>query len=199
MCVPTLQLRSAKRKPTGLRQAQTQLRNLLTLNLTLQFKCSHAIPTFSLTSALLEHNLSRRIRQDRQAKMLLPRLRLSIFQFQVIVHKKVGQDDFDLGRGEEPSRAGPDAVAEVDVVEARRRVLVFHFVAFDLAQAREAEGVEFGGVGVEVRVLVDDVAYDHACRTVGDGVAGGSLETFGIGDDSRDVDCVGLLANDIRQ
>ena len=69
--------------------------------------------------------------------MLLAWLRLAGLQFEVVVHEQISKHHLDFGTSEEPSRARPDAVAKVDIVNAGRGVLIFELVAGDLSQSRE--------------------------------------------------------------
>ena len=120
--------------------------------------------------------------------MLLQRFLLTWDKLDIIVHKDVGSDDFDFGRGEETSRTGPKAVAKVDMIGASCRMLVLELVTGLFTEIGKAESVKAGGVMVQLRIVIDGVADDHDKCSFGNDFAGGKLETPRVGDDARNVD-----------
>ena len=79
----------------------------------------------------------------------------AVGEFPIVLHEQVDEDNLDLGRGEESSRACVQAVAEPEMLGACRRQLVPRFVAGLLAQIPEAEAVEALCVRVYALILHD--------------------------------------------
>lgn len=89
------------------------------------------------------------------------------------MHEQVSKHHFNLGAGEEPSWACPDAVAKVDIVDAGRGMLIFEFVAWDLSKSREPKCIESRRIRVQFWILVDGVAQHGRPYALRENMTGG--------------------------
>ena len=67
-------------------------------------------------------------------------------------------------------------------------MLVFLAIPRKLAESVESHPIELGGIGPVLGVLVDRVSADSCGVALRDDMSSGCAETFGIGDDSWDID-----------
>lgn len=123
--------------------------------------------------------------------MLLFWLWLTVAEFDIVVSQDVCDNYLHLATRKEAPGASPDAVAEVDIVGARGYVLVLEFATRLLAQSGEPEGIELGGVWVQIRVHVERMGTNHDAGSPGQIMAGWQHKTTAAGDDPRHV-CCGL-------
>jgi hypothetical protein len=68
--------------------------------------------------------------------MLLLRLRLAFWKFNVVITEEMRYHHFHLATGKETSRTGPNTMTEVDVVGPCGDMLVFELAAGDLGITR---------------------------------------------------------------
>ena len=120
--------------------------------------------------------------------MLLAGLFFARHQPKVKVQEQVCQHDFNLCCCKESPGTCPNAVAEVDVVDARCSMLVLLLLPRLLSQSLKAKRVEFRRFGVELRILVDGMAQDCDERSLWDGMPCRQLEAVWISNDARNVD-----------
>jgi hypothetical protein len=116
--------------------------------------------------------------------MLLFRLGGSFGQLDIIVLQQMGQDHFHLATGKMAPGARPYPMAEIDVVCARRGMLIFEGGAGLLSQFREPEAVKLGRVRPQVGVHVEGVRANHDSGSVRDYLSTGKLQASRMGHDS---------------
>lgn len=78
-------------------------------------------------------------------------------------------------------------MAEVDVVRARRRVLIFEGIPRHVSQLRESKPIELGWTRPEIRIKVQGVGTDHYTHSAGNRVAAWELQSAGVCDDSGHI------------
>jgi hypothetical protein len=121
--------------------------------------------------------------------MLLLRLLLTQFQFDIVVSQYVAQDNLDLYTCKKSTRTSPETVPKVDVVHAGSGVLILVLISRRLSEIGEAERLKFGGVWIYFRVSIDGMSVNGHTRAVRKNVTCRTTKPFGICDDTRNVYC----------
>lgn len=116
--------------------------------------------------------------------MLLLRLGGAFRQLDIIVLQQIGENHFHLATGKMAPGARPYPMAEINVVCARRGMLIFERVAGLVPQFLEPEAVKLGRIRPQEGIHIERVRANHDSGSVRNYLSTGKLQASRMGHDS---------------